>query len=1167
MPPDSRKDSSSGMSAAGESAAATATAISMASRSANYGDEDNPPEPKDMDSSGGARTSMSASAPSMSSNNNAAEGKAMETSDARNDNLWPSALEAVMRAVELRDAASAAASGAAAAPEKSDSIDAHNTNPNKSSKRPENIGETEVAKKARLSPTDDDEEHIDTANNTSSSSSSSSHSQKRLFWDRFSRVMTDQKKSSTLSAAQNVKSCCKEAFHGRPCSCTSTQNAIPTKVSTSKIASAKMCCSNALLLGQCSCNDNAAKSSNADTATTSTNTTATATTSSMGPDAAGGSSGFWDASKSTSKSDDGSWKCDICSVRNANTDVKCQACGTGMPDDNGTTTSSSNTSKKSAEKPTTIFYATKPTPPPHIIGQQQQNSSSFGLLSASAASASASMNAVASMMSSSAAALSASVLRGRRNHYGRGYAGPSRAYDPHNNQRTDAITMHYEAPDQKVLPPGLECVAAGSRPDGPSLPSSDSVCVRLSSDQIEQAVAAEETCKICLDSLASKSGKNNASAISIKLCGHKFHLGCIRQAMRHQTSPKCPECRTVVLPEALIPGRLQGNMPSGTMTIQRYPYYSCQGYEGDGSITITYRINSGTQKPYHPHPGRRHGSAYRTAYLPDNQEGRDLLCRLQFAFLHGLTFTVGKSLTSGVDDAVTWASIHHKTSRFDGAQAHGYPDVQYLSNCNAELDAVGVPSLEACAVYVKAYKPPHPMVVAANNTIGMGRRLSSNQMLLYFLLHASHCTHDASQHGGTPCSIVERCQDFKDLRRHTEGCTDTECTFQYCVEAKAVLAHYATKTCSIGNQAGSCRDCGLVRAGFEGAKQLGDDVGKMGLRDLHNAAKLHRHATMNHNATFCFERNVQSVFSVGVGASNGTTLSLLENKIMSSDFLDFAHHHGVEGGSVEMNPFLSVDSDLYKEFMSEGKKCVAERTNGDATEENREAAKSELCVRIVFHGTHEKNIESILSNGLDPQMRSGQAYGQGEYYASSPAMPVGYCQGGKKMLVFAVISAQTDIRTKEVVVVRKSERQLPIATLSFEHVSRSGMEVADYFQHTLKALKDEKEKKATIAQEAREKEKIEKLLFRQEYLAASDFYKGACSRNGGVPPSSWAEELAIYVRDHIRDDEEVDIYFPNLPPRPSDSQAVDILNVDECDASAQAAKDQLEAYQKKMGRK
>lgn len=74
-----------------------------------------------------------------------------------------------------------------------------------------------------------------------------------------------------------------------------------------------------------------------------------------------------------------------------------------------------------------------------------------------------------------------------------------------------------------------------------------------------------------------------------------------------------------------------------------------------------------------------------------NLDGQALLKRLKYAFLHGLTFTVGTSLTTGRDNQCTWASIHHKTSRTGGVRSHGFPDADYFNNCNAELDALGVP--------------------------------------------------------------------------------------------------------------------------------------------------------------------------------------------------------------------------------------------------------------------------------------------------------------------------------------------------------------------------------------------------------------------------------------------------------------------------------------------
>ena len=74
-----------------------------------------------------------------------------------------------------------------------------------------------------------------------------------------------------------------------------------------------------------------------------------------------------------------------------------------------------------------------------------------------------------------------------------------------------------------------------------------------------------------------------------------------------------------------------------------------------------------------------------------NTDGQALLKRLKYAFLHGLTFTVGTSITTGAKNRCTWASIHHKTDMWGGVQTHGYPDPDYFKNCNDEMDGLGVP--------------------------------------------------------------------------------------------------------------------------------------------------------------------------------------------------------------------------------------------------------------------------------------------------------------------------------------------------------------------------------------------------------------------------------------------------------------------------------------------
>lgn len=293
-----------------------------------------------------------------------------------------------------------------------------------------------------------------------------------------------------------------------------------------------------------------------------------------------------------------------------------------------------------------------------------------------------------------------------------------------------------------------------------------------------------------------------------------------------------------------------------------------------------------------------------------------------------------------------------------------------------------------------------------------------------------------------------------------------------------------------------------------------------------------------YGANFFYRENVQSAFTT----TEGTVPPIFE-QITSSAFASFVKLSKIVGPTVEINPGI-FGSDLYSAFSEEGIKC----SQSDSYD-----------VQIVFHGTSEANIESILRNGLDPTLRLGQRFGQGEYFASTPAMPLAYCRGGKKMLIFAVITTKTDIRGG-VIVVKKPQRQLPIATLSFDSYSHSALEVANDFHQQVLTLWDEMKNKEKRAKEARDKEKILRLILEGEYLAASDMYN--LVRGDGSPPESFAEEVAVYVRDHIRDDEMVDIYFPNLPPRPIKASEVFSLNSEKCKAEAEDAKRKYETISK-----
>ena len=64
----------------------------------------------------------------------------------------------------------------------------------------------------------------------------------------------------------------------------------------------------------------------------------------------------------------------------------------------------------------------------------------------------------------------------------------------------------------------------------------------------------------------------------------------------------------------------------------------------------------------HPNPGKWYSGTTRTAYLPDNPEGREISRLLRKAFEARLVFTIGKSNTTGQDNVVIWNDIHHKTS-------------------------------------------------------------------------------------------------------------------------------------------------------------------------------------------------------------------------------------------------------------------------------------------------------------------------------------------------------------------------------------------------------------------------------------------------------------------------------------------------------------------------
>ncbi|KAL4510570.1 hypothetical protein ABPG72_004724 [Tetrahymena utriculariae] len=175
-----------------------------------------------------------------------------------------------------------------------------------------------------------------------------------------------------------------------------------------------------------------------------------------------------------------------------------------------------------------------------------------------------------------------------------------------------------------------------------------------------------------------KQIQNNSDEDAIQLLdcdGHFFHFGCIKHMLK-DSHIKCPVCSKIY-------GVMTGDQPNGKMTTYIDKNFQCTGFNCS-TIVINYQIYSSVSH------GKQIPGTQRTAYLPDNEEGREVLKLLQIAFDRKLIFTVGRSVTTGTDNVVVWNGIHHKTSLKGGAAYFGYPDPTYFNRVKQELALKGV---------------------------------------------------------------------------------------------------------------------------------------------------------------------------------------------------------------------------------------------------------------------------------------------------------------------------------------------------------------------------------------------------------------------------------------------------------------------------------------------
>ena len=154
---------------------------------------------------------------------------------------------------------------------------------------------------------------------------------------------------------------------------------------------------------------------------------------------------------------------------------------------------------------------------------------------------------------------------------------------------------------------------------------------------------------------------------------HFFHIECLNNLIGEKNNFKCPNC-------SMIYGILIGEQPFGYMKAYISDSYHCNGYENEATIVRNYSLPS----------GKGYTGRYRTVYLPNNKEGKEILGLLKVCFDRKLTFVVGTSVTTGRKNTTVWNGVHHKTNLDGGPTYFGYPDPTYFNRVKEELAAKGV---------------------------------------------------------------------------------------------------------------------------------------------------------------------------------------------------------------------------------------------------------------------------------------------------------------------------------------------------------------------------------------------------------------------------------------------------------------------------------------------
>lgn len=196
-------------------------------------------------------------------------------------------------------------------------------------------------------------------------------------------------------------------------------------------------------------------------------------------------------------------------------------------------------------------------------------------------------------------------------------------------------------------------------------------------------ICSSDQCVLCFESFTD----TDDIVIPVNCTGHFFHKKCPGMDMGIEDYMKktkqCPACKKRY-------GIVTGNMPYGKMSVNLLEMH-LPGFEKDKTLEIVFDFPSGRQGDDHPNPGARYSSDHRVAYLPDSTEGRHVLTLIRKAWNRKLLFTIGTSVTRGLDGCIIYNGVHFKSVPYaTPSEPWGWPDPTYLHRVVQELNEKGV---------------------------------------------------------------------------------------------------------------------------------------------------------------------------------------------------------------------------------------------------------------------------------------------------------------------------------------------------------------------------------------------------------------------------------------------------------------------------------------------